>query len=80
MADQQLLERITLNPNVMTGKPVIRGTRLMVHYVLNLLAHVSTEETLFFVTVDLERECIRSIISTLGVRRDSAGNVNNYCF
>ena len=42
MSDQQLLERITLNPKVMTGKPVIRGTRLTVEFVLNLLAHGAT--------------------------------------
>jgi uncharacterized protein (DUF433 family) len=39
MTDEQLLERITLNPKVMVGKPVIRGTRLTVHYILNRLAH-----------------------------------------
>ncbi len=39
MTDQQLLERITDNPKVMVGKPVIQGTRLTVEYILNLLAH-----------------------------------------
>ena len=39
MTDQQLLERISLNLEIMTGKPVIKGTRLAVEYVLNLLAH-----------------------------------------
>jgi uncharacterized protein (DUF433 family) len=42
MTDQQLLERIVLNPKVMAGKPVIRGTRLSVEYILNLLAHGAT--------------------------------------
>jgi uncharacterized protein (DUF433 family) len=42
MNDEQLLERITLNPQVMVGKPVIKGTRLTVEYVLNLLAHGAT--------------------------------------
>jgi uncharacterized protein (DUF433 family) len=42
--DQQLLDRITLNPKVMVGKPVIRGTRLTVEYILNLLAHGGTME------------------------------------
>jgi uncharacterized protein (DUF433 family) len=42
MADQQLLERITLNPAVMVGKPAIKGTRLTVEYILNLLAHGAT--------------------------------------
>lgn len=39
MTDEQLLARITSNPAVMAGKPVIRGTRLTVEYVINLLAH-----------------------------------------
>ena len=42
MNDQQLLRRIVLDPKVMVGKPVIRGTRLTVDYVLNLLAHGAT--------------------------------------
>jgi len=42
MTEQQLLERITLNPKVMVGKPVIKGTRLTVEYMLNLLAHGAT--------------------------------------
>lgn len=42
MNDKLLLERITVNPKVMVGKPVIRGTRLTVEFVLNLLAHGAT--------------------------------------
>jgi uncharacterized protein (DUF433 family) len=42
MTDQQLLERIVLNPKVMEGKPVIKGTRLTAEYILNLLAHGAT--------------------------------------
>mgnify|MGYP001151812583 CR=1 FL=1 len=39
MSENQLLQRITINPKVMVGKPVIRGTRLTVEFVLNLLAN-----------------------------------------
>jgi uncharacterized protein (DUF433 family) len=42
MRDQQLLERIAYDPKIMVGKPVIKGTRLTVEYILNLLAHGST--------------------------------------
>lgn len=47
MNDETLLERIALNPKVMLGKPVIRGTRLTVEFMLNLLARgASVEEIL----------------------------------
>ena len=42
MTDQELLNRIVTNPKVMVGKPVIKGTRLSVEYILNLLAHGTT--------------------------------------
>jgi uncharacterized protein (DUF433 family) len=39
MSDLELLARITTHPAVLGGKPVIRGTRLSVEFVLSLLAH-----------------------------------------
>jgi uncharacterized protein (DUF433 family) len=42
MKDEELLSRIMIDPKVMVGKPVIKGTRLTVDYVLNLMAHGST--------------------------------------
>jgi uncharacterized protein (DUF433 family) len=44
VTDQQLLERISLDPKVMVGKPVIKGTRLTAEYILNLLAHGATAD------------------------------------
>ncbi|RLE61990.1 MAG: DUF433 domain-containing protein [Thermoprotei archaeon] len=35
---EELLNRITVNPRVMAGKPVIRGTRITVDLILELLA------------------------------------------
>lgn len=37
------LSSITLDPNVLSGKPVIRGTRLSVEFVIGLLADGWTE-------------------------------------
>jgi len=44
MKEKNLLERITINPKIMVGKPVIKGTRLTVEHILNLLAHGSTTD------------------------------------
>jgi len=41
------MERITVNPKILGGKPIIRGTRITVEFILELLAsEVSEEEIL----------------------------------
>jgi uncharacterized protein (DUF433 family) len=44
MTDQQLLGRIKSDPAIMAGKPVIKGTRLTVEYILGLLGRGSTDQ------------------------------------
>jgi uncharacterized protein (DUF433 family) len=44
MSEAILLERIACDPQVMAGKPVIRGTRLTVEFILNLLAAGATTD------------------------------------
>ena len=39
MNDEDLLKRIVVDPAIMVGQPIIRGTRLTVAYILGLLAH-----------------------------------------
>ena len=36
--EKQLLQRISMDPKVMVGKPVIRGTRIPVEIILHMLA------------------------------------------
>jgi len=43
MTDRSLPARITSNPAVLAGKPTVRGIRLGVEFLLNLLAHGATE-------------------------------------
>ena len=47
MEQDNLLRRIEVNPNILVGKPIIKGTRLSVQFILHLLVHGATvEETL----------------------------------
>src|SRR3972149_7733665 len=62
MRTEKLLERITLNPNVMTGKPVIKGTRLTVQFILGLLAHGASVEEILEEYKGLTREDIQACL------------------
>jgi uncharacterized protein (DUF433 family) len=44
--EEKLLERITFNPKIFGGKPVIRGRRLAVEHVLGMLAAGDEPETI----------------------------------
>ena len=51
-------DRITIDPKIMHGKPVIKGTRIPVYVVLNLLAGGMSEEEVLQEYPDLTREDI----------------------
>lgn len=46
MNEQNLLERITVNPKIFGGKPIIRGRRLAVEHILGMLAAGDTPEVI----------------------------------
>jgi uncharacterized protein (DUF433 family) len=62
MSENELLERIAINPRVMAGKPVVKGTRLTVEYVLNLLAHGSSFEEVLREYEDLTLEDVQACL------------------
>lgn len=58
-----LSERIVVDSEVLAGKPVIRGTRLAVEYILELLAAGQTEKDLLMNYPGLTREDILACLS-----------------
>lgn len=46
MNEKELLQRITVDPKIFGGKPIIRGRRLAVEHVLGMLAAGDTPETI----------------------------------
>ena len=62
MNEQELLRRITVNPQIFGGKPIIRGRRLAVEQVLGMLAAGDTAETLLAAYPWLELEDVRACL------------------
>ncbi len=62
MDDVVLLDRIAIDPAVMVGKPVIKGTRLTVAHVVNLLAHGMTIDEILAEYDSLEIDDIQACL------------------
>lgn len=62
MDEKKLLERITVNPDIFGGKPIIRGRRLAVEHVLGMLAAGDTPEILLEEYQWLEMEDIQACL------------------
>ena len=63
MEESKLLERITVNREIFSGKPIIRGRRLAVEHVLSMLAAGDTPETILEGYPWLEREDIQACLA-----------------
>jgi uncharacterized protein (DUF433 family) len=55
--------RIAVDPQVLVGKPVVKGTRLAVEFILELLANGWTEEEIFRNYPGLTREDIQACLA-----------------
>ena len=62
MSEEALLERITINPEIFGGKPIIRGRRLAVEHVLGMLAAGDGSETILEGYPWLEPEDIQACL------------------
>ena len=56
------MERIEINPNIMMGKPVIKGTRIPVYVVLNMLGAGKTPQDIIREYPDLTQEDIAAAL------------------
>ncbi len=62
MKTDELLKRITTNPAIFGGKPIIRGRRLAVEHVLGMLAAGDSPETILAGYDWLEAEDIQACL------------------
>ncbi|MEW6419706.1 MAG: DUF433 domain-containing protein [Nitrospirota bacterium] len=62
MKDEELLKRITFNPSIFGGKPIIRGMRIAVEHILGMLAAGSTIDEILEGYPFLEKEDIQACL------------------
>ena len=62
MNNHNLLNRITFNPKVLAGKPIIRGLRISVAMILELLAKGATTSEILEDYPELEPEDIQAAL------------------
>ena len=62
MTDDELLARISIDPEVMVGKPTVRGTRLTVDFIVGLLAHGADFDEIIAEYPGLAAEDIRACL------------------
>jgi uncharacterized protein (DUF433 family) len=63
MSSEQLLSRITVDPNICHGKPCVRGLRYPVEFLLDLLSGEMTHDQILADYPDLEADDLRAAIA-----------------
>jgi uncharacterized protein (DUF433 family) len=63
LTERELLARITTNPSIFRGKPIIRGRRIAVEHVLDMLAAGDSPQEILDGYPFLEREDIQACLA-----------------
>jgi uncharacterized protein (DUF433 family) len=59
---EESMDRIIIDPEVMSGKPVIKGTRIPVYLIIELLANGLTEKEILLQYPTLKKEDIKAAL------------------
>lgn len=63
LSEDELLQRITIDPEIFGGKPIVRGRRLAVEHVLGMLAAGDSLETILSGYPWLEEADVRACLA-----------------
>jgi uncharacterized protein (DUF433 family) len=63
MTNDELLSRITVDPNICHGKPSVRGLRYPVEFLLELMSGGMTAEKILADYPDLEEDDLRAVFA-----------------
>jgi uncharacterized protein (DUF433 family) len=60
--EEELLRRIIIDPNILAGKPVIKGTRIPIYLIIELLANGVTPKQILKEYPELKQEDIKAAL------------------
>jgi uncharacterized protein (DUF433 family) len=60
--EEELLNRIVVDPNILAGKPVIKGNRIPVYLIIELLANGLTPQQILKEYPELKQEDIKAAL------------------
>ena len=59
---EEPMDRIIIDPEVLSGKPVIKGTRIPIYLIIELLANGMTEKEILLQYPTLKKEDIKAAL------------------
>jgi len=71
----KLIEKIVSDPKICSGKPCIKGTRIPVHIILDLLAAGETSEGVIKAYPNISDEQIRACLEYASVLADEEAGI-----